>query len=97
MQSSKIANRAKWLSVPWRRHGGMTSVDSVGDVGDVGPACKAAGFMTNDEYRHCFGGLNHIQSSTGRAKSCEKYPPRLVASILRALRQSMRAAGRSEV
>ena len=46
-------------------------------------ACKATGFMTNDEYiaeavdRHCFGRL-------------------LVAAILRALRQSMRAAGRGE-
>ena len=36
---------------------GMTSVDS---VVNVGPACKATGFMTNDEYiaeavdRHCF-------------------------------------------
>ena len=48
--------------------------------------------MANDEYiaeavnRHCFGGHD-------RAKSCEKYPPRLVTAILRALRQSMRAAG----
>ena len=38
---------------------GMTSVDS---VENVGPACKATGIMTNDEYiaeavnRHCFGG-----------------------------------------
>ena len=60
---------------------GMTSVDS---EGNVGPACKATGFMTNDEYiaeavnRHCFGGHDHIQSLSGRAKSCEKYPPRLV-------------------
>ena len=36
----------------------MTSVDSAGNVGH---ACKATGFMTNDEYiaeavnRHCFG------------------------------------------
>ena len=58
--------------------------------------------MTNDEYiaeavnRHCSGGHEHIQSLSGRAKSCEKYPPRLVAAILRALRQSMRAAGRGE-
>ena len=43
---------------------GMTSVDS---VGNVGPACKATGFMTNDEHiaeavdRHCFGGHDHIQ------------------------------------
>ena len=30
------------------------------------------------------------------SKSCEKYPSRLVAAALRALRQSMRAAGRGE-
>ena len=46
--------------------------------------------------RHCFGGHDHIQLLSGRAKSCEKYPPRLVAAILRALRQSMRAEGRGE-
>ena len=68
----------------------------------MGPACKATGFMTNDEYiaeavnRHCFGGHDDIQLLIGRAKSCETYPPRLVAAILRALRQSMRAAGRGE-
>ena len=68
----------------------------------MGPACKATGFTTNDEYiaeaadRHCFGGHDHIQLLRGRAKSCETYPPRLVAAILRALRQSMRAAGRGE-
>ena len=78
---------------------GMTSVDS---AENVGPACKDTGFMTNDEHiaeavnRHCFGGHDHIQLLSGRAKSCEKYPPRLVAAILRALRQSMRAAGRGE-
>ena len=66
------------------------------------PACKATGFMTNGEYiaeavtRHCFGGHDQIQSLSGRAKPCKKYPPRLVAVILRALRQSMRAAGRGE-
>ena len=58
--------------------------------------------MTNDEYiaeavnRHCLGGHDHIPLLSGRAKSCEKYPPRLVAGMLRALRQSMRAAGRCE-
>ena len=58
--------------------------------------------MTNDEYiaeavdRHCFGGHDHIKLLSGRAKSCEKYLPRLVATILRALRQSMRAAGCGE-
>ena len=73
---------------------GMTSVDS---EGNVGPACKATEFMMIDEYiaeavnRHCFGGHNHIQSLSGRAKSCEKYLPRLVAATLRALRQSMGA------
>ena len=41
---------------------GMTSVD---DEGNVGPARKATGFMTNDEYiveavdRRCFGGHDH--------------------------------------
>ena len=78
---------------------GMTSVDS---AGNVGPAYKATGFMTNDEYiaevvnRHCFGGHDHIQLLSGRAKSCEKYHSRLVAAMLRASRQSMRAAGRGE-
>ena len=48
----------------------MTSVDS---AGDVGPACKATGFMTNDEYiaeagnRHCFGGHDDIQLLSGRS------------------------------
>ena len=43
---------------------GMTSVDG---AGNVGPAQKATGFMTNDEYiaeavdRRCFGGHDHIQ------------------------------------
>ena len=51
---------------------GMTSVDN---VGNVGPACKATGFMTNDEYiaeavdRHCFGGHDHNQLLSGRAKT----------------------------
>ena len=60
------------------------------------------GVTSNDEYiaeavnRHCFGGHDHIQLLSGRAKSCEKYPPRLVAAILRVKRQSMRAAGRGE-
>ena len=67
--------------------------------GNVGPACKATGFTTNDEYiaeavnRHCFGGHDHIQLLRGRAKSCETYPPRLVAAILRALRQSIASRG----
>ena len=78
---------------------GMTSVD---DAGNVGLARKATGFMTNDAYiaeavdRRCFGGHDHIQLLNGRAKACEKYPPRLVAATLRALRQSMRAAGCGE-
>ena len=64
---------------------GMTSVD---DAGNVGPAQKATGFMTNDEYiaeavdRRCFGGHDHIQQLSRRAKACERYPPRLVAVIL---------------
>ena len=76
----------------------MTSVDS---EENVGPACKATAFMTNDVHiaeavnRHCCG-HDHIQLMSGRAKSCEKYLPRLVAAILRALRQSIRAAGRGE-
>ena len=70
--------------------------------GNVGPACKVTLFMTNDVFiaeavdRHCFGGHDHIQLLSGRAKSCEKYLPRLVAATLRALRQSMRAAGGGE-
>ena len=78
---------------------GMTSVD---DAGNVGPAQKATGFMTNDEYiaeavdGRCFGGHDHIQLLGNRAKACEKHPPRLVAAILRALRWSMRAAGCGE-
>ena len=62
---------------------GMTSVDG---AGTVGLARKATRFMTNDEYiaeavnRRCFGGHDHIQLLSGRAKSCEKCLPRLVAS-----------------
>ena len=47
-------------------------------------------------YRHCFGGHDHILLLSGRAKSWEEYPQQLVAGILRALRQIMRAAGRGE-
>ena len=78
---------------------GQTAVDA---DGSVGPARKATGFMTNDEIianaveRRCFGGHQHVQLLQGRAKACEKYPPRLVAAILRALRQSMCAAGCGE-
>ena len=74
----------------------MSSVD---DAENVEPARKATVFMTNDEYiaeaveRRCFGGHEHIQLLSGRPKVYEKYHPRLVAVILRALRQSMRAAG----
>ena len=75
---------------------GMTSVDR---AVNVGLACNFTGFTTNDECiaeavnRHCSGGHDHIQLLSGRTKSREKYPPRLVAAILRALRESMRAAG----
>ena len=75
---------------------GLTSVDQ---VVNVGPARKATGFMTNDEYiaeaadRRCFGGHDHIQLLIGRANACEKYLPRLRAVILRASRQRMCAAG----
>ena len=61
----------------------MTSVD---DAENVGPARKATGFMTNDEYiaeagdRRCFGGHDHTQMINGRAKAGEKYPTRLVAA-----------------
>ena len=73
----------------------MTSVD---DSVNVGPARKATGFMTIEEYvaeavRRCFGGHDDMQLLNGRAKVCEKYLTPLVAAILRALRQSMRAAG----
>ena len=77
----------------------MTSVDV---AGNVGPARKATGFMTNDEFiaeavdRRCFGGNDHTRLLNGRAKAFEKYPLRLVAAILRALRQRMRAAGCGE-
>ena len=46
----------------------ITSVDG---AGNVGPARKAKGFMTNDEYiaetvtRRCFGGHGHIQLLNG--------------------------------
>ena len=46
--------------------------------------------------RRCFGVHDHIQPLSRRAKACEKYPQWLVAAILRALRQSMRAAGCGE-
>ena len=78
---------------------GKTPVDV---AGNVGPARKATGFMTNHEYiaeavdRRCSGGRDNIQLLNSRAKACEKYLPRLVAAILRALRQSMRAAGCGE-
>ena len=63
-----------------------------------GPARKATGFTTNDEYiaeaveRRSFVGHGHIQLLSVRAKACEKYLPRLVAVTFRALRRSMRAA-----
>ena len=76
---------------------GMTSVDC---AENVGRACNATGFMTNDEYvaeavnRRCFGGHDHVQLLSGRAKACQKCPPLLVAAILRCvLCDSMRAAG----
>ena len=79
---------------------GMTSVDS---VGNVGPACKATGFMTNDEYiaeavdRHFWWTRSPPVVERQSEILCEeKYYPRLVAATLRALRQSMRAAGRGE-
>ena len=62
-------------------------------------AINVTGFRTNGEYieeavdRRCFGGHDHIELLNGRAKACEKYLPRLVAAILRALRQKLRAAG----
>ena len=64
----------------------------------MGAAREATGFMTNDEcvaeaVNRRFGGHDHIQSSNGRAKACEKYHPWVVAAILRALRQSTRAVG----
>ena len=77
----------------------MTLVD---DAQNVGLARHATGSMTSGEYiaeavdRRCFGGHDHIQLLNGRAKACEKCPPRLVAAILRALRQSTRAAGCGE-
>ena len=54
--------------------------------------------MTNDECiaeaveRRCFGGHDQIQLLTSIAEACEKNSPRLVAAILRASRQSMRAS-----
>ena len=77
-------------------HFGMTSFDG---AGNVGAAQKATKIMTNDVYiadavnRRCFGGRNHIQLLSGRAKACEKYPPRLVVRILRALRQEYASRG----
>ena len=47
---------------------------SIGSEGNMGSACKATRFITNDEYiaeavnRHCFGGHDHIQLWSGRAK-----------------------------
>ena len=73
---------------------GMTSVDA----GNLGLAREATGFMTNDEYiAEAWTDAGLVGTITlllnGRAKACEKYPPGLLAAILRALRQSMRAAG----
>ena len=64
---------------------------------------RRQGSWTNDGYiaeavdRRCFGGHDHIQLLNGSAKACEKYIPRLVAAILRDLRQSIRTAGCGEV
>ena len=83
----------------------MTSVD---DAENVGPARKATGFMTNDEYiveavdRRCFGGHDHIQLLNGSAKACEKCPPTIVGGdtacfatehASRGMRRSARADG----
>ena len=60
---------------------------------------KATGFMTNDGYiaepvgRRCFCGHDHIQLLVAEQKLAKSI---LVAAILRALRQSMRAAGCGE-
>ena len=79
----------------------------VDDAGNGEPARKATRFMTNGEHiaeaveRRWFGGHEHIQPMSGRAKACEKYPPRLVAWILRALpqehaRRAMRRGARAD-
>ncbi|CAK0837947.1 unnamed protein product, partial [Prorocentrum cordatum] len=75
---------------------GQVSADG---SGQVGPARRETWFITNDPFiaraaaRRCHGGREHVQSLGARAKTCEKYPPLLVAEILRALRSSTRAAG----
>ena len=67
-------------------HFGMTSVD---DAGNVGPARKATGFMTNDEY---------IEEAVDRCFFFfgERVLHDWWRRELRALRQSMRAAGCDE-
>ena len=78
---------------------GMTSVDG---EGNVGPACKATGFMTDDEYiaeavnRRCFGGHDHIELLNGRAKAREKYLPRLVATVTELASRGMRRGTRAD-
>ena len=78
---------------------GQTAVDA---DGSVGPARKAVGFMTNEEFndaameRRCCSGRPHVQLLRGRAKAREKVPTQLVRAILRALEQSVCAAGRGE-
>ena len=67
--------------------------------GEVRPAQKSTGFLTNCEFlaqalsRKCRGHHDHAPPMGGRAEAAERYPPRLVSAILRALRASMIAAG----
>ena len=69
-------------------------------AGNVGLTCsQGGGFMTNDEYiaevleRDVASvDVNTFQLLSGRTEACEKCLPRLVTVILRALRQSTRAA-----
>ena len=73
---------------------GMMSVDS---------ECEATGFMTNDEHiaeavkqTLLWWTRQHPVVEWQSEIFVQMYPPRLLAAILRGLRQSMRAAGRGE-
>ena len=65
---------------------------AVAPDGRVGPAQKAVGFITDDPHlaraldMGCHGGHDHVHPLNSPARGSERYPPRLVAVVLRALK-----------
>ncbi len=63
---------------------------------DTAPARKPTGWMTNMPTLKialgvlCDGSHQHVPFIGGRAKPCERYPPKLVTVILRAIIQQLR-------